>query len=74
MEEKEQIGKCILCKFKIRSKGKFVKRKIYPNTYGRRKIKSASDVIYDRLQQHYEDEHLDVIMPVWMNSQASEGY
>ncbi len=65
MKEGTQIGKCVLCDFKTQSKGHH--RKF-------RKNKSASEVIYERLYQHYEEMHLDVIMPVWMNCQASEGY
>ena len=30
------------------------------------------DTLRSRLYQHYETEHIDIIMEVWMNNQASE--
>ena len=60
-----QVGKCVLCGFKTQSRG--IMLSIF-------KRKSASEVIRGRLEEHYETEHLEIIMEVWMNNQASEGY
>ncbi len=69
MEQELRTGNCILCDFKTQSKGLFKHSKFYT-----KKLKSASEVIWGRLHEHYEEDHLEIIMEVWMNNQASKGY
>ena len=59
-----EVGRCVLCDYKTESRGMKT---------GKFQFKSASEVIYDRLWTHYELEHLDIIMPVWMNNQGEGG-
>ncbi len=63
-ENKKLIAFCFLCDWNSISKG---------HNYKSFKIKneSASEVLYGKLYQHFEEHHIDMIMEIWMSNQAS---
>ena len=64
MNKEKSIAFCPFCEWKSVSNG--IKYKSF-----KRKNQSAHDVLYDRLWSHLEEEHIDMIMEVWMNNQSS---
>lgn len=66
MEKQEErlIAFCPLCKWQSVSGGNKFK------SFKRKNIQ-ASEILYDKLYSHFEEEHIDLIMEVWMNNQAS---
>lgn len=75
---KEYRARCILCNHAGKHGEDVCDWEVKAKDYWRKVSKyrsifvSGENIVRNKLERHYEEEHLDIILEVWMNNQSSD--